>query len=207
MKIKVYNLYKQIGNGKGDVNDWTSKQVTIENGILKSNDGSTSSPIIASQVIQNKDVIIFVTHSGSVYVTSTEPTETKPPKAPQLKQSRSRVPSGKPPVAPPGKPPAAPQLKQSLSRVPLGNPHGKFLVTSLQKNINYLQFIRINSQMYGDSEHFRNGLEQIIIENDINKKNYEKMIDKSRSLARGKFENLEDSKKWWSTIYKIINNQ
>ena len=195
MKIKVYNLYKQFGRGRGDVYDWTTKQVTIENRILKSNDGGTSSKIFTIKNIPNKNVTIYVTESGSVYVTSTEQTAAKPPVAPQLKQSRSRVPSGKP------------QLKQSRSRVPSGNPHGKFLVTSLQNNINHLQFIRTHSQMHGDSEHFRNGLEQIIIENDINKKNYEKMIDKSISLARGRFQNLEDSKKWWSTIYKIINNQ
>ena len=195
MKIKVYNLYKQFGRGRGDVYDWTTKQVTIENRILKSNDGGTSSKIFTIKNIPNKNVTIYVTESGSVYVTSTEKIAAKPPVAPQLKQSRSRVPSGKP------------QLKQSRSRVPSGNPHGKFLVTSLQNNINHLQFIRTHSQMHGDSEHFRNGLEQIIIENDINKKHYEKMIDKSISLARGRFQNLEDSKKWWSTIYKIINNQ
>ena len=129
MKIKVFNLHKQIGNGKGDVYDWTSKQVTIENGILQSNDDGTSSTIIKTKNIPNKNVTIYVTDSGSVYVTSTK----------QPHRSHGIAGAAQRQLVAAAKPPAAPKIKQSRSRVPSGNQHGEYLVIYLRNNKDYIE--------------------------------------------------------------------
>ena len=195
MKIKVFNLHKQIGNGKGDVYDWTSKKVTIENGILQSNDGGTSSTIIKTKNIPNKNVTIYVTDSGSVYVTSTE----------QPHRSHGIAGAAQRQLVAAAKPPTAPKIKQSRSRVPSGNQHGEHLVIYLRNNKDYIDFLKNSSMYFKDLEYFQNGLEEIIKENDINKEKYKLMMDKSKSFARRQFKNLDESKEWWRRIYETLN--
>jgi hypothetical protein len=197
MKIKVFNLHKQIGNGKGDVHDWTSKQVTIENGILQSNDGGTSSEILTTKNIPNKNVTIHVTSSGSVYVTSTE----QPHRAHGIAGAARRQ------LMAAAKPPAAPKIKQSRSRVPSGNQRGEHLVIYLQNNNDHNVFLKQNSMPFKDLKYFKSGLEEIIKENDINKERYQLMMDKSKSFARRQFKKLDESKEWWRRIYETLNKK
>lgn len=198
MKIKVFNLHKQIGNGKGDVYDWTSKQVTIENGILQSNDSGTSSKIIKTKNIPNKNVTIYVTDSGSVYVTSTE----QPHRSHGIAGA-----AAKPPAAPIAE--LTPQLRKPY-RVPSANPlSGQILVSNLQTRNDYLVYVANLSAPYQgikDKKLVKDGLEAIIIDKDLNYNTVYKMLTQYL-VRRDTFKNSDESKEWWNTVFEILNKK
>lgn len=205
MKIKVFNLHKQIGNGKGDVYDWTSKQVTIENGILQSNDGGTSSTIIKTKNIPNKNVTIYVTDSGSVYVTSTE----QPHRSHGIAGAAQHlVVAAKPPAAPITE--LTPQLRKPY-RVPSANPlSGQILVSDLQTRNDYLVNVaNLSAPFQGikDKKLVKDGLEAIIIDKDLNYNTVYKMLRHAGQVGRDTFKELNHSKEWWNRVFEILNKK
>ena len=197
MKIKVFNLHKQFGNGKGDVIDWTSKQVTIENGILKSSDGGTSSKISTIKNIPNKNVTIYVTESGSVYVTSTEQPHRSHGIAGAARrlQAASSVAELHPLQRPP--------------RVPSGR-SGQILVSDLQSRNDYKVYVaNLSAPFQGEKDKnlVKEGLEAIIIANGLNYNTVYKMLMLTHNERRNTFNELKQSLDWWDTIYQKIKNQ